>query len=222
MTNFMKSSFVLLFLINISVLSSCQVKEEQIIDDYKAVAIANINNEIKISPDLYMNQKKIGLILFIYHDTVFQAKLEGNKTTYAYLNWNKQLKDSLNSCLGLYKSTNLKKQLKDLRENGILMTCSPEGYFLFSSNEQLNFGLFNYRDLGDLVNSNHYKEVVLSKNKFPKIYTTIYHTFNSKIWDYYMSNDYYYKENRTYKKVDFVETNFKQMFTNLAFSIQTS
>ena len=182
---------------------SCDTKTSPTNENYEAIAFMGNGEEIQLGNNLYMESQKIGFILFIYHDTIFQAKIDSSETTYSYIVKNDKLLDSIKETFKRYGKTTLKKQLVSMKTNGYSGTCSPDSYFLFGSNTKINFGLFYYMDYYDLIRRARPKEITIPEQKIPKIYSTIYHTLNSKIWDYYMSNDYYYKNVRTYGKIDF-------------------
>ena len=114
-------------------------------------------------------------------------------------------KDSLQSVFNWYGKTTLQKQLKSMRENGYRESCAPEGYFLLRKGETSNFGLFEYEDYRLWIRRYNNKKIILGGKQFPKIYPTIYHMLNSMQWDYFMSNDYYYKDIRTYRKIRFLD-----------------
>ncbi len=184
---------------------SCDTKTSTTNENYEAIAFMDNGEEIQLGNNLFMKSQKIGAILFIYHDTIFQAKINGTKTTYSYMAKNDKLLDAIRGTFKPYRNTTLKKQLVSMKMKGYSGTCSPDTYFLIGSNTQINFGLFNYMDYYVVIRSARTKEISIPEQKFPKIFTTIYHTLNSKIWDYYMSNDYYYKDLRTYGKTNFFE-----------------
>ncbi|WP_341903431.1 hypothetical protein [Fluviicola taffensis] len=182
------------------VLSSCKDKVKPLNEDFNAICFISNGDEIEVGNEVFMNLPKIHYILFIYHDTVFQSVIKNGESIYSYLKLRNHGKDSLQAILKQYDKTSLKKQLKSMKvhnDNGI--NCAPAGYFLSGSNKKLNFGIFRYNDYSYWSRKYSYKEIKLESNQFPKIYQTIYHTLNSKQWDYFMSDDYYYKEIRTFR-----------------------
>ena len=110
----------------------------------------------------------------------------------------------IQSVFNWYGKTTLQKQLKSMRENGYRESCAPEGYFLLRKGETSNFGLFEYEDYRLWIRRYNNKKIILGGKQFPKIYPTIYHMLNSMQWDYFMSNDYYYKNVRTYHHAYFI------------------
>ena len=187
-------------------LFSCENKKKVLNEDFSAIGFVSRGYEMQLPKNLYMEIYQFHFILFTYHDTVFQVEIKNNQPVYSYLKVGQRAKDSLAAALKPYKTTSLKKQLKLITKIYDHPSCAPAGYFLFSRN--LNFGIFHYAVYGDLYR--HFlcgKEVRLKESQFPKIYQTIYHTLNSKHWDYFMSDDYRYKEVRTYQRshISFIE-----------------
>lgn len=198
----MKFIFIILLLAGIFV--SCKTKAKPLNEDFNAICFVSNGDEIEIEDGVFINPPKIHYTLFIYHDTIFQSVIKNGENIYSYLKLRKHGKDSLQAILKQYDKTTLKKQLKSMKlpnDNGI--NCTPEGYFLSGSNENLNFRIFQYNDYSYWSRKYSYKEIKLESSQFPKIYSTIYHTLNSKQWDYYMSDDYFYKDVRTFRHIQF-------------------
>lgn len=193
------------FLLIIFLFSACKEDEKRLNENYKAICFVSNGDETEVGNGVYMNPPTIHYVLFIYHDTIFQVQIRNKKSTYSYLKYRNKGKDSLQSTFNAFDKTSLKEQLQLMKK--IQMTkssgCGPEGYFLSQKNYKLNFGIFPYGEYNDWHGRYIYKEVPLTINQFPKIYSSIYHTLNSKQWDYFMSNDYYYKEVRTYRHIQF-------------------
>lgn len=195
-----------LFMFVLSVLISCESQKAAIDESYDAIAFTGNGDEIHLSKELYMRRHEITYILFRYHDTLFQAEISKNATSYSFLKNDGVLMDSLKTNLSFYRNTNLKKQIKEVVHNGELVSCSPDGYFLFNSKDKLNFGKYDYREWSDLLHRKNFQKIKLPEHSFPKVYSAIYHTFNSKIWDYTMSKDYQYKSVRTYNKIQLLDS----------------
>lgn len=197
----MKPIFILL-LASI-LLPACKEKIKPLNEDFHAICFVSNGDEMELGNGIFMNRPEIHFIQFVYHDTVFRVHIENKKSTYSYLKFRNKGKDSLLSLLKQYDKTSLNQQLKSITETNCNASCAPKGYFLFKKNEKLNFGLFLYADYDNWVIKNRYHETTLKNSQFPKIYQTIYHTFNSKQWDYLMSDDYRYKDVRTYRRIQF-------------------
>ncbi|WP_343636811.1 hypothetical protein [Fluviicola sp.] len=178
-------------------LTSCKSENTPLNEDFRAICFVSNGDEIELGNGIYMNPPVIHYVLFLYHDTIFQVQIRDKKSTCSYLKCRRNGKDSLESLFKEYDETSLNEQLKVMKKNGYLGTCSPDGYFLTRKNEILNFGLFIYMDYNQWSKHYYWKEIKLDPGQFPKIYPTIYHTLNSKQWDYFMSDDYYYKSVRT-------------------------
>ncbi|MGV3610070.1 MAG: hypothetical protein ACO1N0_03910 [Fluviicola sp.] len=206
----MRSLFIVL--VSVIALVSCKGENKPLSEDFNAICFVSLGNEIELGNDLYMHSPKIHYILFTYHDTVFQAAIKDEKTTYSYLKFRNKGKDSLQSIFKEYNKTTLAEQLKSLKKNEILISCAPEGYFLSGNMDQTNFGIFYYNDYGNWLRRYSHKEIKLKSDQFPNIYNTIYHTMNSKQWDYVMSNDYYYKDVRAYGKIKFIIDSVKYTY----------
>lgn len=199
----MKYIFTLLSLSTL--LISCKEKTTPLSEDFHAICFVSNGDEIELGNGVFMNTPKIHFIQFVYHDTVFRVHIENKKSTYSYLKFRNKGKDSLLSLLKQYDKTSLNQQLKSITEMNCDASCAPEGYFLFKKNEILKFGLFLYADYSKWSKRYSCKEVTLKSSQFPKIYQTIFHTFNSKQWDYFMSDDYHYKDVRTHHRIQFIE-----------------
>lgn len=186
-------------------LVSCKHEPKVLSEDFQAICFVSNGDEIELGNGLYMNSPTIHYILFLYHDTIFQVQIKNKKNSWSYLTPRNKGKDSLISLLKKYNKTSLKEQLHLIQKTDYTVnsSCVPEGYFLCKKHETLNFGLFNYRDYDYWSRHYYWKETKLHSYQFPKIYSTIYHTFNSKQWDYLMSDEYYYKYVRTYQKIQF-------------------
>ena len=193
---------VLFALITITILTSCKNDSVPLNEDFHAICFVSNGGEIDLGSGVFMNRPQIHFIQFVYHDTVFQVHIKNQKSTYSWLKFRNKGKDSLLSVLEQYDKTSLKQQLKSMQETNVDASCAPEGDFLFKKDEKFNFGLFLYNDYSNWLKGYRYKEVKLKNTQFPKVYQNIYHTFNSKQWDYLMSDDYHYKDVRTYGKHD--------------------
>lgn len=178
---------------------SCNTKSKVLNEDYKAIYIETRRDLIQLNDNLYMHRHDYSQILFSYHDSVFKISRENGKEKYAYLKMNQQNLDSLNAIFNKYNKTNLKEQLSLRKKNGNGHYCFGQGYVLFQKNNEHKFVLFHPHDFIKKLGRIRYKEVNISKRKFPNVYQTIQNTFNSKIWDYVMSDDYYYRRDRTFK-----------------------
>lgn len=193
----MKFIFTIPFLI--LALASCKHDPKALSEDFQAICFVSNGDEISLGNGVYMNSPTIHYILFLYHDSLFQVEIEQQKEHYYQLECNSKTKDSLISLLKSYQNISLKDQLKQ----GLRRSCGPTSYFLIESPKKRNFVHFDYMDYVDWRRHHRIKEMRMEKSLFPKIYSTIYHTFNSKQWDYLMSDDYYYKDVRTYLKIQF-------------------
>ncbi|MDH4473324.1 MAG: hypothetical protein QE487_12015 [Fluviicola sp.] len=185
----------------ILVFVSCNSEREtkMINEDFQAIGFVGKGNEISVGNGLFMHSFKFQLILFVYHDTIFQIEINNDKPTYSYLKCSKETKGTLITALDRYNQTSLKEQLIDIKKNNLLGSCAPDGYFLFKKNAKLNFGLFAYESINDWIRKDK-RQIKLTDREFPKIYESIFHTLNSKGWDYFMSDDYHYKKLRFYYK----------------------
>lgn len=201
----MKFIFTTLLMISIFFFFGCKEEEKKLNEDYQAICFVSNGDEIALGNGTYMNPPIIHYVLFLYHDTIFQVQIQNEKSTYSYLKYRNKGKDSLQSLFKKYNQTSLYEQLKSMKKNNYQGTCAPNGYFLSKSNQKLNFGLFLYRDYYDWSRKYSWKQISLTSAQFPKIYSTIYHTLNSKQWDYFMSNEYYYKDVRTHLRIEFIE-----------------
>ncbi|AEA44853.1 hypothetical protein [Fluviicola taffensis] len=197
----MKRIILALFLIMI--FASCRQNSKPLNEDFSAVCFLDSGDKVEVGSGVFMNPPKIHSILFVYHDSVFQVQIKNKKSSYFYLKCRKTPKDSLLSLFSIYGKTTLKEQLKNKEETNCSSSCAPECYFLFKNSKKINFGIFYYHDYSEWTRRFGQNEVKLNPNQFPSIYQTIYHTLNSKHWDYFMSNDYYYKAIRTYRHVEF-------------------
>lgn len=197
--------FIVIIPFLIVTLLSCKNEPKPLSEDFQAICFVSDGNEIALGESVYMNAPVIHYIVFTYHDTIFQVSIGQKKSVYSYLKTRNHGKDSLESLLKEYNRTSLKKQVQLMKKmhSDLSSGCGPQGYFLFRKNYNLNFGIFTYRKYTDWNRKYVYKEIPLTINQFPKIYSTIYHTLNSKQWDYFMSDDYYYKDVRTYRKFQF-------------------
>ncbi|TSJ42335.1 hypothetical protein [Fluviicola chungangensis] len=198
--------FIFSIQLMILVLSSCKNELQTISEDFQAICLVSNGAEIELENGVYMSPPTIHYVLFLYHDTIFQVSIGQKKSVYSYLKTRNHGKDSLESLMKEYNGTSLKKQVQLMKKmhSNLSSDCGPLGYFLFRKNYNLNFGIFPYREYTDWNRKYVYKEIPLTINQLPKIYSTIYHTLNSKQWDYFMSNDYYYKDVRTYRKNQFL------------------
>lgn len=188
---------VLFAFITITILASCKNNPEPLNEDFYTIGYDRKGHEIKLNDSLFFEVPKLKFIVFLYHDSIFKVEIDHeNKQHYSLLTGNDRTKIALDSTFKSYRKTTLNSQLKDLRKHKTRYGCFSDGYFLFRTNEQLQFGLFDFMNYYDW--KKHYSsiEISLKPNQFPKIYQTIYHTFNSKWWDYYMSNEYHFKELR--------------------------
>lgn len=187
----------IMIILSILFLVSCNSEQKPLDENFNTICFINDTYEIEVGNGAYMNIPKIQYVLFIYHDTIFQVSIENEKSTYSFMKLRNKGKDSLQSIFKEYDKTYLKKQLKSMKENNYHGTCAPNGYFLSRNDEKLNFGIFFYRDYSNWIRRYSHKEIQLKPAQFPQIYQTIYHTLNSKQWDYVMSDEYYYKDIRT-------------------------
>lgn len=185
-------------------ISSCQNNSSKLKEDYQALGFISNGEEVQISKDLFLNAKKFHYFLFLYHDTIFQV-VNHKEITYYYFEPNKKMIDSLKSALKPYTKITLHEELISMKKNGYRGSCGPEGYFLFEKNEKMNFGVFDHRNYNDWRKQFKNKPKEIKKNKFPKIFQSMYHKFNSKHWDYFMSTEYHYKDVRCYGKAIFIE-----------------
>lgn len=176
---------------------SCNNKTKVLNEDYQAIYIETRGDLIQLNDDLYMHRHDYSQILFSYHDSVFKISRENGKEKYSYLKMKQQNLDSLNALFNKYNKTNLKEQLSLMKKYGTEHYCFGHGYVLFQKNYNHKFVLFDPHDFIYNLGRWRYNEINLSKRKFPKVHQTIQNMFNSKIWDYVMSDDYYYKVVRT-------------------------
>lgn len=177
---------------------SCSNKTEQT-EDYKAVCIVGKGIEIELGDSLFMTAHHINAILFLYHDTVFEVCFEKKQPEFYFFKCTEQDKKEFNQRFKPYEQTNLKEQLTDSTETGFIGNCLGKSYFLTNKSDQLNFGVVPMI-YHELIRRTKIKTLKLSEVKFPKIYRSIYDSFNSNIWEYVMSEDYYYKQIRSYYK----------------------
>lgn len=195
--------FIVIIPFLILALVSCKHEPKVLSEDFQAICFVSNGDEIALGNGVYMNRPVIHYVLFLYHDTVFQVQISDKQPAYFYLKCRRNGKDSLESLFEKYDKFSLNEQLKVMEKNGYEGTCAPNGYFLTRKSETLNFGLFTYMDYYEWSRHYHWKEIKLNPGQFPKIYPTIYHTLNSKQWDYFMSDAYYYKDVRTHRKIQF-------------------
>jgi hypothetical protein len=195
--------FIFIIALLLFTLVSCKDKTKALSEDFQAICFVSNGDEISLGNGVYMNSPTIHYVLFLYHDSLFQMEMEQKKERYCLLKCSSKTKDSLTALLKSYEQISLKDQLK----KGLRRSCGPTSYFLKESPRKKNFVHFDYMDYVDWRMHNRIKEIDLEKNSFPRIYSTIYHTLNSKKWDYLMSDDYYYKEVRTYCKIEFIQNN---------------
>lgn len=185
-----KKYFILILTFCTLTFNSCDIEKNTHSEDYEAIAITNQGNKIKIDQNQFIVAQKIRYILFIYHDTIFQAEInrKSSKLIFSFLSTKTKLKDSFNRVFSHYSNKSLNKQLQSIKKSN-RETCAPHSYILIKKKNQSNFCLFNYGEYYEIIKNAHYKEIKLPKNKIPAIYFTIYHTLNSNIWDYFMSNE---------------------------------
>jgi hypothetical protein len=193
--------------ISSTLLFSCKNKPEKQNEDFNAFGFISRKDELKLTKDYYMETYRFHMILFTYHDSIFQFELKNNQPLFYYLKVGQKATNDLMSKLEPYRKTTLKEQLKSTSEVNVSSSCGPEGYFLFSQN--LTFGIFDYSVYLDLHRSLRVgKKIPLKPHQFPKIFQTIYHTMNSNHWEYYMSDEYVYRNIRIYRKAHlFPQTN---------------
>ena len=185
--------FILIFLF-----FACKEDETRLNEDFCAIAYDGMNYEIKLNDSLCFEVPKLKFILFLYHDSIFKVEIDReNKEHYSLLKGSTKSQDTLNSLFNAYQKTTLKGQLKDIKENGIKHGCFTNGYFLIGRSDQTQFGLFDFTKYYEWRTYSNSKEIELQSKHFPKIYHTIYHTLNSKFWDY-MSDEYHLKVLRTH------------------------
>lgn len=198
--------FIFMIALLLFTLVSCKDKTKALSEDFQAICFVSNGDEISLGNGVYMNSPTIHYVLFLYHDTIFQVQIKDKKNSWSYLTPRNNGLDSLISLFKKYDNTTLKEQLHLIqkRDYTVNSSCGPKGYFLCKKDEKLNFGLFNYRDYNYWSRYYSWKETKLHSYQFPKIYSTIYHTLNSKKWDYLMSDDYYYKEVWIYRKIEFL------------------
>lgn len=181
------------------ILTSCQEKAKPLNEDFSAIGYDRRGHEIVLNDSLCFDVPKLKFILFLYHDSIFKVEIDTeNKQHYSLLKENNRYKDTLTSIFDSYRKITLKGQLKDIQKHGMKDGCFHDGYFLFRTNEQIQFGLFDFMNYYNWRQHYSPKEIELKPNQFPQIYQTIYHTFNSKWLDYYMSNEYHYKDLRVH------------------------
>jgi hypothetical protein len=195
----MKIILASLTLILVFISCNSELETNMVDEDFQAIGFVSKGNEISLGNGRFMHSFKFQLILFVYHDTIFQVEINNDKPTYYYLKCSQETKGSLIAELDRYNQTSLKEQLIDIKKNNLLSSCAPDGYFLFNKNEKMNFGLFAYESLYQWFIKSK-RQIKLTDREFPKIYESIFHTLNSKGWDYFMSDDYHYKELRFYYK----------------------
>lgn len=188
---------VLFALITITILTSCKNDSVPLNENFYAIGYDRRSHEIIINDSLTFEVPKLKFIVFFYHDTVFKVEIDDeNKQHYSFLKGNTQSKEMLNEVFKSYQKTTLKGQLKHIQKHGMNLGCFSDGYFLFHKNDHTQFGLFDFMKYYDWRKHHSSKEIPLKPKRFPKIYQTVYHTFNSKWWDFYMSNEYHFKEMR--------------------------
>jgi hypothetical protein len=175
----------------------CQVKQKPLSEDFWAIGYDGRRSQITINNDFVFEAPKLKCIIFLYHDSLFMVKndQDDNPQISLLIN-NKREKDSLKSLFESYQKTSLHGQLKEIEAHGMPLGCFTDGYFLFRKHDQIQFGLFNFMRYYEWMLQYHPKEIPLSLEKLPRIYPVIYHTFNSKWWDYYMSDTYHFKDLR--------------------------
>lgn len=176
---------------------SC-TQDKNVNEDYQASCIVGNGKEIELGDSLFMRCPQINAILFLYHDTVFEASLEKKNPNFYYFKCTEQDKKELKRLFKKYDDTNLTQQLTDSTETGFIGNCEGESYFLSQQSDQLNFGVIPMF-YHEWIRRNGIRPLKISETKFPKMYQSIFNTFNSNIWEYVMSEDYYYKDVRTYR-----------------------
>ena len=186
----------ILALLPIVVLISCKDEPKALSEDFWAIGFDRRGHEIIINDSMCFEVPKLKCIVFLYHDSVFKVEIdrETNKEHYSLLTAENKAIDTLMATFDSYRKTNLKDQLQEFRENGLGYGCFSDGYFLFNTTNKIQFGLFDFMNYYDWTKHCRSKEMALTPKQFPKIYQTIFHTFNSKWRDYYLSNEYHYKE----------------------------
>ena len=189
--------FIVIIPFLILALVSCKHEPKVLSEDFQAIAYDGRDHEISINDTLVFEVPKLKGIVFLYHDSIFKVEIDHkNKQHFSLIKANNKSLDSLISLFKSYQKTNLVTQLKEIKEHGIAHGCYKDGYFLFSKQENLQFGLFEFEKYYNWRLRYDPVEIPLKPEQFPKIYQTIYHTFNSKWKDYYLSNEYHYKELR--------------------------
>lgn len=187
----MKFIFPILLLF---ILLACKDEPKALSEDFLAIGYDGRDHEITLSDSMSFEAPKLKFILFLYHDSIFKVEIDSqNKQSYSLLKGSTQSRDTLLSLFNSYQKTTLQSQLKNIKEHGIKHGCYTDGYFLFDLHGKIQFGLFEFTKFYDWRTHFPIKEIRLNPRQFPKIYETIYHMFNSKWWDYYMSNEYHYK-----------------------------
>lgn len=198
--------FIFTFLLVSSLLFACKEETSTLNENFCAIGYDRRGHEIKLNDSLFFEVPKLKFIVFLYHDSIFKVEIDHeNKQHYSLLKGNDRTKRALASTFKSYKKTTLKDQLKDLQKGETKYGCFSDGYFLFRTNEHIQFGLFDFMNYYEWKGRHSSKEIALKPNQFPKIYQTIYHTFNSKWLDYYLSNEYNDKEHRTYRYIQFIK-----------------
>ena len=179
----------------------CNDKSKQLNEDYQAIGFISKGKEILLSDNLYMKTHRIHYILFTYHDSIFEVIMKKKKFEYRYCKLPKKIAKLLQQTFDSNSNTNLEKQLKNLAKNGPQPVCGgAEGYFLKEKKGINNFGLFSFTEFINFAPALEQYSVPIKKSKFPPMFKNIYHTLNSKQWEYYMSDNYYHKGSRTFTK----------------------
>lgn len=190
--------FIFSVILIVLILSSCE-EPKPLSENFWAIGYDGRGHEITLNDSMCFEVPTLKCIVFLYHDSIFKVEIDQkNKDHYSLLKTNTKAKDTLISIFDTYRKTTLNSQLKEIQEHGMKHGCFTDGYFLFSTTKKLQFGLFEFTKYYNWRSHYHSKEIILTPKQFPKIYQTIYHQFNSKWWDYYMSNEYHFKDLRVH------------------------
>lgn len=183
-----KKSYLIFAIFCLGILSSCKTPKK----DDSIIAISLIESDPKLSEDLNFDCQKLCGIIFLYHDTIFKMEIANHK--YFYYNTPKKVNLEVQKMIKHPTGLTIKKQVEDIKKTP--PSCNRgSGYLYIKENNKSKFLLCPYSFFTDM-NKLMKKEIPINKAKLPQIFNSLYCEINSKHWDYFMSEDYAYKDFR--------------------------
>jgi hypothetical protein len=181
-------------------LLSCSNKKQEL-TKIQAFCIVGRGETLELEKKQFMDIDKINIMITRINNEFFETEFKNQTFIHHKLKIDhrilKEVKDSFDN----NSKENINKQKENLRKSDVGCDLGF-GYFLDDSNTK-NFCLLQSRELKNrLIFTRNKKEKVRDKYIEIKLEET-YYKINSKRWDYYMSNEYVYKDLRTYRFVEF-------------------